>query len=1446
MLQGHSAVLRTFFDLPKDYADDPERAEFLADFTGLGKINWPVLLESDRVLIVSEAGMGKTYECQRMQEQLWDEGRPAFFAELAALGDTLIEEGFDPDQLARFDAWKSAHTERAIFFLDSIDEAKLSPRLFERAVRSIARSLHGQLDRATIVITTRPIAIDRQIIARYLPVSSPETLEDAETEFANIAMRVEKRKREESKRAQWREVALSPLRREQMRTLAHEATVHDVDALFKAIEARNAYDFARRPLDFLNLCGDWKEHGAIQRHRDQISSAIDIRLRKNPKREERKDLSGARAREASARLAFALLMRRRFAIWFGDDADRASGDGSVDPSKVLGDFTGEEIDTLLQRALFGFANYGRVRFYHRSVIEFLAAEHIQGFVARGMSHRALGRLLFATLPDGQRLVRPAMRSVVAWLAAGKNEYVRQEVLKHEPALLLHFGDPESLDLPLRQAALAAYVAQQGKGTWRGQAVSQVQVERFASRELTADVAHLWSTGIENPEVKDALLDLIGAGIMVDNADIAYAVAIDPEEQLPTRLSALAALARLSDPRLPLLLDEMSKPKNNWPWSLRQRAILELFPGTMTVEQLVCILKTQPAEAESVYGQYTHLANVAEQPDLPQHQVELLDRELSALVEGGIHWHNEHYKLRTNRQTLVPALLASSVRRLREGGTDRALTRDIAMSLLLARGDYDADEGAKALHAALIDASPEVRAEVYWAQDDIAQKYHPKGDNDARARLIRVHSDRGLRIDPTKDEQWVVPAISDLARSQAERALALETAKLFTHTMTDREAWARKLQAAAQGNADLEAEADFFAKLISEPQEEPAWMRQDAERQEANRRKHARGLSDWRLRFREITEHPNDVFAAPRVEETIWDVWRAMDTDRGEHEHAGWNRGFLERMFGKQIADRFQAAFSADWRTRSPTVRSEKAKDEKGTYLVVWRMGLAGVYAEAEDPHWADKLSADEAKLACRYALLDLNRLPRWVEQLAVRHPRAVEEIIGAELEDALRGGDDLHGMLLRYVQRSAPAVATLLLPRVQTWVRTVLAEGPISAPDQKTMEHATSYLFEFGTAADVMILEVAALAAIEKGATEPTLDLWLPILARINLTGLADALERLGESVAPAKRSDMVRWIGALFGHYATIDIATLREQPELLQRFVRLANRHVRSEDDDTRRGVRESGVRDNAEYARSSLSNAFLDAPGPEAWKLKLSLADDPDVARYRDRLIAIGREKLAQELDAEAMTERDVIAFEENFEVAPRSRRQMAQLLASRLDDLDDLLRQDESPRELWEKITEEKLLRRELAAQFRQRSLNSYTTTQESVTAEEKETDIRLISTAPGGLQASVELKIGENSYTYKNLSDALRMQLVGQYMAPEYRRVGVLWISWRGEKTWEDPETGEAMTFDEVIRRLNKEAEALLAGLGADAFLTVRGLYLGGVKLGVKPKKARKAARRKPS
>jgi hypothetical protein len=46
----------------------------------------------------------------------------------------------------------------------------------------------------------------------------------------------------------------------------------------------------------------------------------------------------------------------------------------------------------------------------------------------------------------------------------------------------------------------------------------IQVHRFASPELSDTVNGLWRTGIENPEVRDLLLQIIGAGKLTVCAD----------------------------------------------------------------------------------------------------------------------------------------------------------------------------------------------------------------------------------------------------------------------------------------------------------------------------------------------------------------------------------------------------------------------------------------------------------------------------------------------------------------------------------------------------------------------------------------------------------------------------------------------------------------------------------------------------------------------------------------------------------------------------------------------------------------------------------------------------------------------------------------------------------------------------------------------------------------
>ncbi|WP_142277770.1 hypothetical protein, partial [Mycobacterium timonense] len=78
---------------------------------------------------------------------------------------------------------------------------------------------------------------------------------------------------------------------------------------------------------------------------------------------------------------------------------------------------------------------------------------------------------------------------------------------------------------------------------------------------------------------------------------------------------------------------------------------------------------------------------------------------------------------------------------------------------------------------------------------------------------------------------------------------------------------------------------------------------------------------------------------------------------------------------------------------TPSVRSERKAGEKNTYLVVWSIGLVGIYAEAEDPTWTSRLNGDEAELAARYALLELNGLPSWLVALVKEHAVYVESIL---------------------------------------------------------------------------------------------------------------------------------------------------------------------------------------------------------------------------------------------------------------------------------------------------------------------------------------------------------------------------------------------------------------------------------------------------------------------
>jgi hypothetical protein len=206
--------------------------------------------------------------------------------------------------------------------------------------------------------------------------------EDSQDEFIRIAMDGPSKTKDEGPPAS-REVELLPLTGPQIIEFAQSRGVEAPEALLAAIDAKHAREFARKPQDLIELCDDWREHGLLRAHFEQIQSHVRARLSARPDRREKAELPLAKAQTGAQRLALAVILSRRLTIRYsaGSDGD-ASGATPIDPRELLADWGPKEVVTLLERPIFVESGYGRVRFHHRSVMEFLAARQIHDLVER--------------------------------------------------------------------------------------------------------------------------------------------------------------------------------------------------------------------------------------------------------------------------------------------------------------------------------------------------------------------------------------------------------------------------------------------------------------------------------------------------------------------------------------------------------------------------------------------------------------------------------------------------------------------------------------------------------------------------------------------------------------------------------------------------------------------------------------------------------------------------------------------------------------------------------------------------------------------------------------------------------------------------------------------------------------------------------------------------------
>ena len=250
---------------------------------------------------------------------------------------------------------------------------------------------------------------------------------------------------------------------------------------------------------------------------------------------------------------------------------------------------------------------------------------------------------------------------------------------------------------------------------------------------------------------------------------------------------------------------------------------------------------------------------------------------------------------------------------------------------------------------------------------------------------------------------------------------------------------------------------------------------------------------------------------------------------------------------------------------------------------------------------------------------------------------------------------------------------------------------------------------------------------------------------------------------------------------------------------------------------------TRDDAEQARNTLLSAVLALTGPEAWAAKMELVVDPLFAHFRDRLALLAKQKAAEEMDKSEMTEDEISLLDDIGEAPPKTRDEMFALMQDRLDDIDDLLLQDVSPREAWANITIEKLMRREIARRLKDTAKGLYTIDQEGATADEKETDIRMRSTS--GQEATIELKVGEQGWSGAVLRRTLRDQLLTKYMAADRCKNGCLMVTVASLRQWQHPDTGARIDLEQLRTLLEEEADQIMQEVGHEFRILVKVLDL---------------------
>ena len=1391
---------------PEETALESYTASLLGIESGLG---WGELLKRPLVVVLGEPGSGKTWEFRERARMLRARGENTFLIPLDRLISEPLTGILSPEENKMFRVWLR-NGEDAIFFLDSVDEAK-----YQRTSDFLVA-----LDRFRNSIGSNNLMRIRLIVSSRISEWRPQSDEDELTSrFPQpLLFKSEKQNTDADDFDDKSEnpegilvVQIEPLDRSRVERFTRELKINDPTAFIQALDEKHAWPFARRPIDVIDLLNYWNEHQKLGSLTDLIEHDLNQKL-KEPRGEKQNLLTPEKARQGAEILGAAVAFCRNFNFRVPDDS-HLSDVAAIDAAACLPDWPPNERHMLLNRPLFDSASYGRIRFHHRRLTEYLAARWLANRMEEGCPTPILEDLLF-TRTRNKNVIRPSLSPIAAWLCSGKERWqedIRNCVLKTAPWIHLQHGDPSQLSVEYRRRLLNALVKiYEGRNhVWLD--TEHESLSRLADPGLSDDITAIIGNRNVSTDLRCEMLRIVQHGRLTGCMDAVLDLVAEETESDEIKIYAAIALRDAGETPHLIRFWEIIKKFQRISTRFCARCCEALYPNIIDADGLADLLRKSDAVPRNAVDLPYYLRHHLEEVVTPATSGHLLIQVISLLEQKPhLKKNTKEIPLSANYYWLgevIPFVLKILLEKDSLAGFEiDAAVHSLWLLGLIHRNTVMHEPDLKADLNDLTGRHPEVRRRIFWRLVEGWKR--KKGRETELKSPIHLFSQLDV-VEPMPDDlEWVIHDIKT-RKDVADRVIALRMAVGFWNMPGTKRRDRQYIRMATVNDISLKKEFRGLVEYGPLVWGKRIWYRyikyKLADKWWWKNRYYSARNKYWKFRWQ--WAYLRHIRLLKSGQKTGWlsDLVREADESHSRWTPRTWNKLVAKR--GRLIAWAVKEGCKSAWQEFVPLLPHEKPTSLQTDHRVI--VGLAGIQAAISDNELDFKqLSTEKTQLAVRYAVNEMNGFPQWLSELAKQHPLVVRDVLtecicGEWQFDENR--EHVHEVL-SHLSWSGEEFLPLVMDSIVAQIRSG------DPPNVYILETALTLLFRDIDSSAAILSEIAADRITQYSPDNPGFILWLAVWLQFNAE---PALRYLQQVLLETPNADelMIRLCSKLHGdprQRISSDSFPNYAEPIHLRTFVPLIYRYINSNEDVKHVGGYRPTARDDARRFRDSLFERLSQSESTEADDVIHEFLENPEFAPHHDYILHLNDKRAERQADLRPWNPEDIPAFAKDYETDPKTDRNLFKIACRRLQEIKNAVeRADKSIRFEMHKEYDERKLRIWLAGKLQERSRNRYTVPQEEEIDRRERPDLRI--ERPGLAPVSIEIKWADKGWTLQDLLNGLENQLVDQYLRDDNSRYGIYLLGYIGRKKfWEGPDDSSHLSFDQVVIMIKDRAKVIVA------------------------------------